>query len=34
MIVREVCHVIRAHRATCPLCKPVEIRQQAPRKAA
>jgi DnaJ-class molecular chaperone len=26
--------VIREHRATCPLCGPVEIRQQAPRKAA
>jgi hypothetical protein len=32
--VREVCRVIREHRATCELCGPVEIRQQAPRKAA
>ena len=32
--VREVCKVIRQHRATCPLCGPVEIRQAAPRKAA
>ena len=29
MIVREVCRVIREHRATCELCGPVEIR---PRK--
>ena len=32
--VREVCRVIREHRATCHLCGPIEIRQQAPRKAA
>lgn len=33
--VREICRVIRQHRATCPLCRPIEIRQPAsPRKAA
>ena len=32
--VHEVCRVIREHRATCSLCRPVEIRQPAPRKAA
>lgn len=32
--VAQVCRVIRKHRATCSLCGPIEIRQQAPRKAA
>ena len=26
--VREVCQVIREHRASCPLCGPVEIRKE------
>src|ERR1035437_4111108 len=26
--VRQVCQVIRAHRASCPLCGPVEIRKR------
>ena len=32
--VREVCRVIRQHRATCSLCRPIEIRPSTPRKAA
>ena len=32
--VREVCRVIRQHRATCSLCGPRQIRLAIPRKAA
>ena len=28
--VAEVCRVIRQHRKTCPLCKPVEIPRREP----
>jgi hypothetical protein len=32
--VREVCRVIREHRKTCHLCRPVEISKEAPREPA
>jgi hypothetical protein len=32
--VRQVCQVIRSHRASCPLCGPVEIRKRQTKEPA
>ena len=32
--VRDVCQIIREHRASCPLCGPVEIRRPSSKKPA